>query len=443
MKKSFWQDFLTYYESSEHKNPILLSILRTIKPEKTTDTEITLACENFGAKIFLEKKQVEIEQAVQSFLDKPIRVQFTLQEKKKKKEEPLFQFQPSTDDILVKAGLNPKHTFDNFAVSSSNQVAFAAAQSVVQNLGSAYNPLFLHGGVGVGKTHLTQALARTILERDGKQRVFFCPGDQFTNELIEAIREKSTMRFRKKYRHLQLLIIDDIQFIAGKQTIQEEFFHTFNTIVSAGGQIILNSDRPPHEIRNLEDRLRSRFSGGLIVDVQPPDFELRTAILLIKAREKNIGISIDAAKIIAEQVEDTRALEGTLLSAYARILGKQETIDLNVVDDFFNQNKKQTQMRRKITPGDVIKTVCSYYDIKQSQIKGKTRLSSIAHARQVTMYLLREEYKLKLEEVAIILKRKDHTTIIHGVEKISRMVMKDPQVKEDVDRITSTLQSST
>jgi chromosomal replication initiator protein len=371
-------------------------------------------------------------------------IEISLREVKVKEEEaPLLQYTPSIDDVYRRAGLNPKYTFDNFAVFSTNQVAFAAAQAVADNPGTSYNPLFFYGGVGVGKTHLAQSVARTILQKNPEKKVFFCPGDQFMNELVEGIREKTMAKFRRKYRNLDFFIVDDVQFIAGKPSVQEELFHTFNTIVSNYGQIILTSDRPPAEIKSIEDRLRSRFSGGLIVDIQPPDFELRTAILTIKAREKNIGIDIEAAKIIAENISDTRALEGALLSIGAKIWGKKEVIDLEVVEAYFGDQKVSAKPIKKVSPQDVIKVVCSYYDIKSAQIKSPTRIEDVAKARQIIMYILREEFKLKLEEVAFILKRKDHTTIIHGVDKIQTLCMKDAVFKSEVDTIIQTIRSST
>lgn len=419
---------------------MVLSILKRMKPVELTDNKMIIGCDNSGAKMFLQTRAKETESALGLFLQKEIKIEYIIEEKKvvKEKESPLLDFEPSKDDLAARAGLNRKYTFDNFAVSSTNQVAFAAAQSVAKSPGDSYNPLFLYGGVGNGKTHLAQSVARAVIEQDNTKRVMFSPGDMFINEVIDAIREKKTPALRKKYRHLDVLIIDDIQFIAGKNTIQEEFFHTFNSIVTAGGQVILTSDRPPHEIKNLEDRLRSRFSGGLIVDIQPPDFELRTAILLIKAQEKNMMIDIDAAKMIAERVTDSRALEGALLSIYAKVAGQKEMIDKEAVEDFYSATKAETQ-NKKLNPNDVIKTVCSYYNVKQSHIKGPTRTSNIVMPRQVIMYILREELGLKLEDVAYILKRKDHTTVIHATDKIKGLMMKDPVVKQDVDRIVQSI----
>jgi chromosomal replication initiator protein len=443
MSSSIWNEFLQFSEKEQKLNPILFSLVRQVKLVDVRESSISVACENLGAKIYLEKRRQEIETTLAEFMQRPMTLDIQVVEKKKKiePEAPLLTFEPSTDDIAVRSGLHKKYTFDNFAVSSSNQVAFAAAQSVARDPGHSYNPLFLYGGVGNGKTHLAQAVARYVLENNQNKKVFFAPGDQFINELIDAIKEKNTGKFRKKYRHLDLLIVDDIQFIAGKNTIQEEFFHTFNSIVSAGGQIILTSDRPPGEIKNLEDRLRSRFQGGLIVDIQPPDFELRTAILLIKAQEKNIMIDMEAAKVIAEHISDTRALEGSLLSAYAKVIGRKDLIDVEAVNEFFSSSTEKVVA--KVTPADVIKTVCSYYNVKQAHIKSSTRASSVALPRQVIMYLLRNELKLKLEEVAYLLKRKDHTTIMHGVEKVTRSMMKDPVFKQDIDRIVQSLRSST
>lgn len=445
MSPAVWNEFLESISNSGSVNSMILSALKSCKLADMSGDKVTIACPS-TTRLFLNMRIRDIETALSTFLQRPVQVALIVAEEKKPKKEaeaPLLTFEPSTDDLAARAGLNRKYTFDNFAVSGTNQVAFAAAQNVAKNPGENYNPLFLYGGVGIGKTHLAQATARTILEKDPSKKVLFSPGDQFINELIEAIREKNTVRFRKKYRPVSVLIVDDIQFIAGKQTVQEEFFHTFNTIVQAGGQVILTSDKPPSDIKNLEDRLRSRFSQGLIVDIQAPDFELRTAILMIKAEEKNIMVEMGAAQMIAEKVTDTRALEGTLLSIYAKIAGFKEIIDAEAVDSHFAGATISESASKKISPLDVIKTVCAYYNVKQAHIKSPTRASGIVQPRQIIMYLLRNELKMKLEEIAYTLKRKDHTTVMHGVEKIEHAVLHDPLIKEDVDRIISSLRSST
>jgi len=443
MPSSVWGQFLSSAETGfGKKQPVLFPFLKQLQFVELKDEKLVLSCNNSGLKIFLEKKLFFIEQELEVFTKKKLKIELVIASSKKKvKDAPLLRFEPTVEDGLVKAGFSKRYSFENFAVSSSNQVAYAATQAVVNNPGTAYNPLFLYGGVGVGKTHLAQAIGKKILEKNGNKKIFFSPGDLFTNELIESIRERSTPRFRRKYRRLDLLVIDDVQFIAGKQTVQEEFFHTFNSVVSFGGQVVLTSDRPPAEIKNLEDRLRSRFFGGLTIDIQSPDFELRSAILLIKAGEKNIEIDIEAAKIIAENTTDTRALEGTLLSIYAKVLGKKEKIDLEAAKDFFSERK--TNQVKKISPNDVIRSVCSYYNVKLSQIKGEGKENQIVLPRQLVMYVLRIYLKLRLTQVAFFLNKKDHTTVIHAVNKISRLLVKDPLFKRETDNILSSLGLST
>lgn len=444
---SFWDQFLqslekTRIEKKETSPSLIYSLLKQLRPIDLSEEKVILGCNNPTVRSFLEKKIPEIQDVLSRYLEKKMKVELTVIEvKKTEKKTPLLNYQPALSDVLYKTGLHVKYSFDNFAVSSTNQVAYAASQAVTNGLGHTYNPLFLYGGVGVGKTHLAQSVGRKILEQDQEKKVLFGPADQFINELIESIREKSTAKFRRKYRRLDLLIMDDVQFLGGKQAVQEEFFHTFNSIISSGGQVILTSDRQPFEIKGLEDRLRSRFSGGLIIDIQPPDFELKTAILLIKAKEKNIELDIEAAKIIADQVDDTRALEGTLLSLYSRVIGGRERIDLELVERFFS--KKQESAVKKVIPQDIVKAICSFYNIRVSHLRGESRIVSVVLPRQITMYILRNFLKMRLEEIAYLLKRKDHTTVIHAVDKISNLMMKDALVKKEVDQIIQTLNLST
>ena len=448
MLSEIWQNLINLYyqpeKNSKKEGPsVTFSVLQQTKLIELSEKEAVVACENNGVRFFLEKKIKELENKLFFITKKRLKIRFVLIEKKTKKPPPLFSYQPTLETLISASGISIKYSFENFAVSSTNQVAFAAAQAVVTNPGKNYNPLFIYGGVGVGKTHLASAVGRKILENDPKKKVLFCQGDLFINELIESIREKTTQNFRRKYRRLDVLIIDDVQFIAGKERVQEEFFHTFNSVVTSGGQIILTSDRPPNEIKKLEDRLSSRFLGGLIVDIQPPDFELRTAILLIKAKEKGFFLDIEAAKIIAEKITDCRALEGTLLTIYANLFikEKKEKIDLEVVKKYFSSQQQKNQ--KKITIDDVLKTVCSYYNIKINQLKSNSRLSNFVFPRQVTMYILREYLKMKQEEIARLLKRKDHTTVIHGVEKVRQLILKNPLIKEEVDKLIQNIKLST
>lgn len=444
MLTEVWHNFLLFLEKN-YENQFLVNLLKQTSPVSLTEKSLILNCKNQAVKIYLEKKEKEIEKKFNSFTHSQVFLELIVVENKNKKKvvEPLFFYQNSLINLLEKANINERYSFENFAVSSSNQVAFAAAQAVSEKLGKNYNPLFIYGSVGVGKTHLGCAIGRRILEKNQNKKVFFCPGDQFTNELIESIRNKSTTNFRKKYRSLDLLIIDDIQFIAGKQTVQEEFFHTFNTIISRGGQIILISDRPLMEIKNLEDRLRSRFAGGLTVDIQPPDFELRTAILLIKAKEKNINIDIEAAKMIAEKITDARSLEGSLISIYAKMINpaninSQKTIiDIDEVQKHLLNNSREEKKRND--PEEIIKVVASYYNLKPSQIKSNQRSSTIAQTRQILMFLFRQKLNLTLEKIASLLKRKDHTTVIHGINKILHLTTTNPSFKEEINRLIKIL----
>ncbi|HLL60733.1 MAG TPA: chromosomal replication initiator protein DnaA [Candidatus Nitrosocosmicus sp.] len=443
MDQGAWKQFVLDFEKSNNA-PVLVPLLKKTSFVSFSNNEAVVSCENLGMRIFLETRKEEMESFFSNLYQKEITITFTIKEKLKKEtveEAPLLKYETQLVDIIRKSGLQPKHTFDNYAVSTTNQIAYAAALAVADNPGETYNPLFIYGGVGVGKTHLVQAIANKILMKDGSKKIYYCSSEEFTNDLVGLIRMKNTENLRQKYRSLDVLLIDDIQFIAGKNSTQEEFFHTFNAVIKRGGQIILTSDRPPKDIQKLEDRLRSRFSGGLIIDIQLPDFELRTAILLIKAKERNIDIDIDAAKLIAEQVLDTRELEGRLLELYTKNLHNSERLSYSDVSA--DLSRKSVALKSKVTPQDVIKTVCSYYDLRPSQIKDQTRKDSIALPRQIIMYILRHILKLKLEEIAYILKRKDHTTILHGVEKITGRLLKNPSFKEEVDRIIQSLTSST
>lgn len=439
-----WKDFVSFYQK---RNPgsVLIPILKKVRFSGFSNDEFFLGCENLGTKFLLETKKTTLKKELSLFLKQPVDLNFFVQEKKGKKKPkndiPLLRFEETKQRTIKKSGLSEKFTFENFAVSSSNQLAYSAALAVAKKPAKTYNPLFVYGEVGVGKTHLIQAIGNKILEDDLSKKVLFCSSEEFVNDLIGFIRNKNTHAFRKKYRPLDVLLVDDIQFIAGKNAVQEEFFHTFNAVIRAGGQIVLTSDQPPKKIKKLEDRLRSRFSGGLTVDIQKPDFELRTAIVLIKAKERNIEIDLETAGLLAEKIKDTRELEGKLLEMYARSLRENKKISKQMVKEEFS--KKEAQLKQKISPRDVIRLVCSYYNLKLSQIKNNSRKERITLPRQIIMFILRNSLKLKYEEIAYILKRKDHTTIIHGVNKITNLVLKNPAIKEDINRIIDSLSLST
>lgn len=329
------------------------------------------------------------------------------------------------------------YTFQNMAVSSSNQLAYISAQTVAEKIGTAYNPLFIYGPVGVGKTHLMQAIANHVYQKDPVRKIIYTTSEEFTNEVVEAIRTNNTSQMKQRFRSVYLLLIDDVQFIAGKDKIQEELFHTFNILIDNSAQVVLSSDRPPQEIKKLEKRLSSRFAGGLTVDIEAPDFELRTAILLIKAKKYSIELSVEIAKIIAEKVQDVRSLEGTLL----RILTEAKTLGVEISESLARKalNGRGEEEKEHIHPEDIIKGVCVFYDIKPTQIKGPKRDASLAKARQVAMYLLKKELNLSLVEIGNILGGRDHTTIMYGVGKIENNLSTKSQIYSEILGITKAL----
>lgn len=355
---------------------------------------------------------------------------------------PLFEKveeKPGVKEAIESVGLRPDFNFDNFAVSSTNQMAHAAAQAISHSPGKAYNPLFLFGGVGVGKTHLMQAIANAILIRNPRMKIVYCTGEEFTNEIVEAIRKKTTNEFKKKYRTVKVLLVDDIQFIAGKEKAQEEFFHTFNAIWRVGGQIVITSDRRPEEISKLEDRLRSRFEGGLIIDIQPPDFELRAAILLIKAQQRGIKLPMDVAQLIASNITSTRRLEGVLIRLITEVQTKNVPLTPELASALLGTPNDSAVPQRLVKPREIISAVASYFDLKLSDLTGPRRLKEIVIPRQILMYLLRVELKIPLMEIGRLLGNRDHTTVIYAVEKVTNLLPGSEDLRVDMAGIRKKL----
>lgn len=350
-------------------------------------------------------------------------------------ESPLFQektvVKQDTKDALDRAGIRTYFTFENFAVSTSNQMAWAAAEAVSQSLGSAYNPLFIWGGVGIGKTHLMSAVGHSALTKNPDLTVICCTGEQFTNDIVDGIRNKSTASVRNKYRRLKLLLIDDIQFIAGKDAVQEEFFHTFNAIIGSGGQIILTSDKPPSEISKLEERLRSRFEAGLIVDITQPDFELRCAITQIKSVQKGLIIPMDIIQLIAGNLTTPRLIEGFLVKLFSAVKLHNQEITPNLVETLLQKKDGQEEQKLKAQPAEIIAAVTKYYTLGKRLLLSNSRARPIARPRQILMYLLRIELGLPLDEVGRIIGR-DHTTVMHAVDKITQLASSDVKTREDI-----------
>ena len=344
---------------------------------------------------------------------------------------------PGTEQIF--SVLNPRYTFDSFVVGNSNRFAHAASLAVAEAPAKAYNPLFLYGGVGLGKTHLMHAIGHLAFERDNNVNVVYVTSETFTNDLITAIGKKSMVEFRNKYRNVDVLLIDDIQFVAGKESTQEEFFHTFNSLYEANRQIVISSDRPPKEIPTLEERLRSRFEWGLITDIQPPDLETRIAILKKKADLENYRVDPDVLSYIATHIQSNiRELEGAFVRvvAYANLNNAAVTVETAsaALKDLI-----QAPKNRPITIEQIQEAVSNHYGIKVAEMKSKKRTKKIAFPRQVAMYLSRELTDSSLPQVGAEFGGRDHTTVIHACDKIQAAMKMDPALQMTVKELIDTI----
>ena len=333
------------------------------------------------------------------------------------------------------SSFNPRYSFENFVVGPSNRLAHAASLAVAERPAQAYNPLFLYGGVGLGKTHLLHAIGNSSLQR-GLQ-VLYVSSEEFTNDLINAIRSQTTQAFREKYRHIDVLLIDDIQFIAGKESTQEEFFHTFNTLHGQNKQLVISSDRPPKALVTLEERLRSRFEWGLAADIQPPDYETRLAILRYKADRAGYHIPNDIMEIISRRVQSNiRELEGALtrIAAFADLSGLPITpqlVDIALVD--------MLPRKRDVKPEEVVRKVAEVFSIPLERMLSHDRSREVALPRQIAMYLMREESNVSLPQIGATLGGRDHTTIMYGCEKVADLLERDDRFRRRVIEIREQL----
>ena len=343
---------------------------------------------------------------------------------------------PNTTEPPVAApGLSSRYTFDSFVVGNSNQFAQAACQAVAELPSRAYNPLFIYGGVGLGKTHLLHAVGHQIARLYPHLRLLYLSSERFTNDLINAIRYDRTAEFRAKYRTIDLLLIDDIQFISGKERTQEEFFHTFNDLYEARKQIVVSSDAAPKEIPDLEERLRSRFEWGLIADIQPPDFETRVAILKKKAEIERVRLPDDVAYLIAGRIKvNIREIEGSLtrMIAFCSLSGRDMSVELaqEVLADLWGEEE------RVITMEHIQRKVAEFFGIKLSDMRAKNRTKSVAFPRQIAMYLSRQLTHASPSDVGRAFGGKDHTTVIHAVSKLQALIQEDPKLKQTIDTLT-------
>lgn len=348
----------------------------------------------------------------------------------------------NSKENVQKTMLNEKYTFDTFVIGNGNRFAHAASLAVAEAPAKAYNPLFIYGGVGLGKTHLMHAIGHYVLEHNPNANVVYLSSEKFMNEFINSIRDNETVEFRNKYRNVDVLLIDDIQFLAGKEQTQEEFFHTFNSLHENSKQIVISSDRPPKEIPTLEDRLRSRFEWGLITDISPPDLETRIAILRKKAKAENLDIPNEVMVYIANQIDtNIRELEGALIRvvAYSSLVNRDMDVELaaEALKDIIPSSRP-----KMITIETIQKAVSEKFNIKMEDFASKKRTKSIAFPRQIAMYLSRELTDLSLPKIGEEFGGRDHTTVIHAYEKISDLMTRDSELRKTIEELTTQIKNN-
>lgn len=422
--------------------------IKCIEPVNTSQDTIFLSVPNEFTKGILEARYKDlISNALKLVSNKKYEIKFVLENddiikelEKAPSTNKARERQKSQPEDMVSSILNPKYTFDTFVIGNSNRFAHAASLAVAEAPAKAYNPLFIYGGVGLGKTHLMHAIGHYITSENPQSKVLYVSSEKFTIELINSIKDDKNEEFRNRYRNIDVLLVDDIQFIAGKERTQEEFFHTFNTLYEANKQIIISSDRPPKEIPTLEDRLRSRFEWGLIADIQPPDFETRIAILKKKADMENLNVSNDVMVYIANKIQSNiRELEGALIRvvAFSSLTNREISVDLaseSLRDIISNRNSKQ------ITIASIQDAVSSYYNLRIDDFKSKRRTRNVAFPRQIAMYLSRKLTDMSLPKIGEEFGGRDHTTVIHAYEKISHDLENDDSLRETISDLTKKLQ---
>lgn len=414
-------------------NLYIIKALKSLEPE-IQDIKCSIA-PNSDRKVGPENFVKSMDGARPSMPSTPVSVGFS---RKRIAEKPILTA-PSGE--IFRSNLNNRYTFENFIVAENNELARAACFAVSQNLGHLYNPLFIYGGVGLGKTHLLQALGNEIMSKHPEKRVKYITSERFTSELVESIKNQTVDQFKAAYEHIDLLIIDDVQFLSGREKTQNEFFHIFNALYQLNKQIVISSDRTPKAIPTLEERLRSRFEGGMIADISRPSLETRVAILETKAQEK--GMPIDPASIhfIAEHVKDNvRELEGALARVFAYSEFQKVPITLPLVQKALSDMLVQTKKSVKLD--DIVKTVSDFYGIPVEEMVKKGRKKEIAHPRQVAMYLLRTELDTPFSTIGDFFGGRDHTTVLHAVEKVTKNRESTLRIREEIASIKEKLQNS-
>lgn len=407
------------------------------------DTTLIVSVKNEFTKEILNTRYLELlRNSVLQVLNKDYAIKFVLpNEQLELNQKAIKKNDQLQDPLNYPSNLNPRYVFDSFVVGNSNRMAHAAALAVAEAPARAYNPLFLYGGVGLGKTHLMHSIAHYILDQNPNAKVIYASSEKFTNELINSIRDDKNESFRNKYRNIDVLLIDDIQFITGKERTQEEFFHTFNALYEANKQIIICSDRPPKEIETLEERLRSRFEWGLIADIQSPDLETRIAILRKKAEIENLSVPEDVLLFIAKTViSNIRELEGALnrILAFSSLTNKPITVELanEALKDLISKDKPKV-----ITAEYILDIVAAYFHLKPDELRSSKRTRNIAYPRQIAMYLCRKLTDLSLPKIGEKFGGRDHTTIIHGFDKISRELQTNIELTQIINELESKITS--
>ncbi|MDR0267906.1 chromosomal replication initiator protein DnaA [Paenibacillus sp.] len=440
-----WQQILSIIHTKLSK-PSFDTWFKATKAIQMSDHSIVISAPTTFAVEWLESRYTKlVSSTIFEVLGKQVDVKFVIEDNKPAEvvpQQPAPMPQVTQEEALTHM-LNPKYTFDTFVIGSGNRFAHAASLAVAEAPAKAYNPLFLYGGVGLGKTHLMHAIGHYILEHNPASRVVYLSSEKFTNEFINSIRDNRAESFRNKYRNVDILLIDDIQFLAGKESTQEEFFHTFNALHEEQKQIIISSDRPPKEIPTLEDRLRSRFEWGLITDIQPPDLETRIAILRKKAKAENLDIPNEAMMYIANQIDtNIRELEGALIRvvAYSSLTNQDVTTHLaaEALKDIIPSSRP-----RMITIQDIQQKVGEYYNLKLEDFKARKRTKAVAFPRQIAMYLSRELTDFSLPKIGEAFGGRDHTTVIHAHEKISQSLKNDQDLFKVINNITEKIKNPT
>jgi chromosomal replication initiator protein len=441
-----WSKALKEIEKKLSK-PSFETWLKSTKAHALQNDTLIITAPNEFARDWLESRYLHlIAETIYNLTGEELSIKFIIPQNQLEED---FEFKAPEKKILKQDDqielqqnmLNPKYTFDTFVIGSGNRFAHAASLAVAEAPAKAYNPLFIYGGVGLGKTHLMHAIGHYVIDHNPSAKVVYLSSEKFTNEFINSIRDNKAVDFRNKYRSVDVLLIDDIQFLAGKEQTQEEFFHTFNTLHEESKQIVISSDRPPKEIPTLEDRLRSRFEWGLITDITPPDLETRIAILRKKAKAEGLDIPNEVMLYIANQIDtNIRELEGALIRvvAYSSLINKDINADLaaEALKDIIPSSKPKV-----ITIFDIQKIVGQHYSVKLEDFKAKKRTKSVAFPRQIAMYLARELTDFSLPKIGEEFGGRDHTTVIHAHEKISKLLQTDSQLQKQLKEIHSLLKS--